>query len=72
VFRPCPQKAPKRSKRITTTTITALNNEHSYGRWRAYSQSKLANALFAVELDRGLRVRGSRQGCRAGILPGSG
>ena len=26
--------------------------EQSYGRWSAYSQSKLANLLFTLELDR--------------------
>jgi NAD(P)-dependent dehydrogenase (short-subunit alcohol dehydrogenase family) len=29
-----------------------------YGRWRAYSQSKLANLLFVAELDRRLRAAG--------------
>jgi NAD(P)-dependent dehydrogenase (short-subunit alcohol dehydrogenase family) len=29
-----------------------------YGRWRAYSQSKLANLLFVAELDRRLRTAG--------------
>jgi NAD(P)-dependent dehydrogenase (short-subunit alcohol dehydrogenase family) len=32
-----------------------LQSEHSYGPWRAYNQSKLANALFTLELDRRLR-----------------
>jgi len=35
-----------------------LQGEHGYGRWRAYSQSKLANALFTLELDRRLRAAG--------------
>jgi NAD(P)-dependent dehydrogenase (short-subunit alcohol dehydrogenase family) len=30
-----------------------------YGRWRAYGQSKLANLLFAFELDRRARVAGA-------------
>ena len=33
-----------------------LQSEHGYGRWRAYNQSKLANALFTLELDRRLRA----------------
>ena len=36
-----------------------LQGEHGYGRWRAYSQSKLSNLLFAFELDRRLREAGS-------------
>ena len=36
-----------------------LNSEQRYGRWRAYSQSKLANALFTVELERRLRASGA-------------
>lgn len=35
-----------------------LQMEHSYGRQRAYSRSKLANLLFAAELDRRLRRAG--------------
>ena len=35
-----------------------LQGEHSYGPWTAYSQSKLANLLFALELDRQARTRG--------------
>ena len=36
-----------------------LQGERGYGRWRAYGQSKLANLLFAFELDRRLRDAGS-------------
>lgn len=36
-----------------------LQRERSYNRWRAYGQSKLANLLFAMELDRRLRAAGS-------------
>ena len=36
-----------------------LGGEHRYFRWRAYGQSKLANLLFALELDRRLRAAGS-------------
>ena len=35
-----------------------LQSVQSYGPWRAYCQSKLANLLFAYELDRLLRRRG--------------
>ena len=33
--------------------------EGAYGRWQAYSQSKLANLLFAFELDRRARAAGT-------------
>ncbi|MEA2330336.1 MAG: hypothetical protein QOH58_474 [Thermoleophilaceae bacterium] len=36
-----------------------LGGERRYFRWRAYSQSKLANLLFALELERRLRAAGS-------------
>jgi NAD(P)-dependent dehydrogenase (short-subunit alcohol dehydrogenase family) len=36
-----------------------LNGERRYFRWSAYGQSKLANLLFALELDRRLRASGS-------------
>jgi NAD(P)-dependent dehydrogenase (short-subunit alcohol dehydrogenase family) len=36
-----------------------LQAEKRYARWRAYGQSKLANLLFALELDRRLRAAGS-------------
>jgi NAD(P)-dependent dehydrogenase (short-subunit alcohol dehydrogenase family) len=36
-----------------------LGGERRYFRWRAYSQSKLANLLFALELDRRLRAADS-------------
>jgi NAD(P)-dependent dehydrogenase (short-subunit alcohol dehydrogenase family) len=35
-----------------------LQGTERYGRWRAYSQSKLANLLFAFELDRRARAAG--------------
>ena len=37
-----------------------LQSEQGYKRWRAYGQSKLANLLFARELDRRLRAAGSK------------
>ncbi len=36
-----------------------LHGERRYRRWRAYGQSKLANLMFALELDRRLRAAGS-------------
>jgi NAD(P)-dependent dehydrogenase (short-subunit alcohol dehydrogenase family) len=36
-----------------------LAGEHHYFRWRAYAQSKLANLLFALELERRLSAAGS-------------
>ena len=35
-----------------------LQGSERYGRWRAYSQSKLANLVFAFELDRRARAAG--------------
>ena len=35
------------------------NGEQRYDRWQAYGQSKLANVMFALELDQRLRARGS-------------
>ncbi len=35
-----------------------LMGKENYSRWRAYSQSKLANALFAIELNRRLQNNG--------------
>jgi NAD(P)-dependent dehydrogenase (short-subunit alcohol dehydrogenase family) len=35
-----------------------LQGEQHYSRWGAYAQSKLANLLFAFELDRRLRTAG--------------
>ncbi len=38
---------------------TSLQSTRRYHRWKAYGQSKLANLLFALELDRRLRGAGS-------------
>ena len=45
--------------RLGSIRLDDLQSEHGYGRWRAYSQSKLANALFTLELDRRLRAAGA-------------
>jgi len=55
--------------RVVTVTSTAhwygrihfhdLQGERRYYRWSAYGQSKAANILFALELDRRLRAAGS-------------
>jgi NAD(P)-dependent dehydrogenase (short-subunit alcohol dehydrogenase family) len=45
--------------RIGSIRLDDLQSEHGYGRWRAYNQSKLANALFTLELDRRLRTAGA-------------
>src|ERR1700688_291287 len=37
-----------------------LQLEHSYGKWRAYGQSKLANLLFAYELQRRIEAAGHK------------
>jgi NAD(P)-dependent dehydrogenase (short-subunit alcohol dehydrogenase family) len=45
--------------RIGRITFDNLQRERGYNRWSAYGQSKLANLLFALELDRRLRAAGS-------------
>jgi NAD(P)-dependent dehydrogenase (short-subunit alcohol dehydrogenase family) len=55
-----------RSARVVTVASNAhlrgqmrfddLQSEHEYKRWRVYSQSKLANLLFAYEFDRRLKA----------------
>jgi NAD(P)-dependent dehydrogenase (short-subunit alcohol dehydrogenase family) len=46
-------------KTVRHIAFDNLNGERHYFRWNAYGQSKLANLLFALELDRRLRARGS-------------
>jgi NAD(P)-dependent dehydrogenase (short-subunit alcohol dehydrogenase family) len=45
--------------RIGRIAFENLGGDRRYFRWRAYGQSKLANLLFALELDRRLRAAGS-------------
>jgi NAD(P)-dependent dehydrogenase (short-subunit alcohol dehydrogenase family) len=45
--------------RFGSIRLDDLNSEHRYSGWRAYGQSKLANALFTLELDRRLRAAGA-------------
>jgi NAD(P)-dependent dehydrogenase (short-subunit alcohol dehydrogenase family) len=46
-------------KTVRGIAFDNLSGERRYFRWSAYGQSKLANLLFALELDRRLRARGS-------------
>jgi NAD(P)-dependent dehydrogenase (short-subunit alcohol dehydrogenase family) len=45
--------------RIGRIAFDNLSGDRRYFRWRAYGQSKLANLMFALELDRRLRAAGS-------------
>jgi NAD(P)-dependent dehydrogenase (short-subunit alcohol dehydrogenase family) len=45
--------------RIGRIAFDNLGGDRRYFRWRAYGQSKLANLMFALELDRRLRAAGS-------------
>jgi NAD(P)-dependent dehydrogenase (short-subunit alcohol dehydrogenase family) len=45
--------------KIGRISFDNLDGDRHYFRWRAYGQSKLANLLFALELDRRLRSQGS-------------
>ena len=55
--------------RFASLRLDDLHGEHGYGRWRAYARSKLANALFTLELDRRLRATGAAA-LSAGAHPG--
>jgi len=46
--------------RMGSISLADLQSNHGYRPWRAYNQSKLANALFTLELDRRLRAVGAR------------
>jgi NAD(P)-dependent dehydrogenase (short-subunit alcohol dehydrogenase family) len=46
-------------KTVRGIAFDNLGGERRYFRWNAYGQSKLANLLFALELDRRLRAQGS-------------
>jgi NAD(P)-dependent dehydrogenase (short-subunit alcohol dehydrogenase family) len=45
--------------RIGKINFDDLQSERKYQNWRAYGQSKLANLMFALELDRRARAAGS-------------
>jgi NAD(P)-dependent dehydrogenase (short-subunit alcohol dehydrogenase family) len=46
-------------KTVRGISFDNLNGDRRYFRWNAYGQSKLANLLFALELDRRLGAKGS-------------
>src|SRR6266511_663129 len=47
-----------RHKQATGIDFDNLQGERHYAQWGAYDQSKLANAMFVLELDRRLRAAG--------------
>jgi NAD(P)-dependent dehydrogenase (short-subunit alcohol dehydrogenase family) len=51
--------------RYGTMSFDDLNAERRYGRWSAYCQSKLANLLFTLELQRRLEAAGSHSRAHA-------
>ena len=58
-----------RHKQASSIDFGDLQGEHTYRPWRAYDQSKLANAMFVLELDRRLRAAGLNV-VSAGAHPG--
>ncbi|HEX7610172.1 MAG TPA: oxidoreductase [Solirubrobacteraceae bacterium] len=46
--------------KMGTIDFDDLQSERGYRRWSAYGQSKLADLMFALELDRRLRAAGSK------------
>lgn len=46
--------------RIGTIRFDDINWEHGYRKWLAYGQSKLANLLFCIELERRLEKSGAK------------
>ena len=58
--RPRRHASPRGAHRIGPIELDDLNWERrSYNAWRAYGQSKLANLLFTLELERRLTAAGS-------------
>jgi NAD(P)-dependent dehydrogenase (short-subunit alcohol dehydrogenase family) len=53
-----------------TVNFEDLQREQSYGKWEAYGQSKLANLLFAYELQRRLDDAGITDTLSVGCHPG--
>ncbi|AWB93813.1 oxidoreductase [Aeromicrobium chenweiae] len=45
---------------IDLTSLTPQGSSRRYRRWQSYAESKLANLLFALELDRRAKATGSR------------
>jgi len=46
--------------RMGSIRFDDLNWEHGYGKWRAYGQSKLANLLFTLELERRIQAHAAK------------
>lgn len=56
--------------KIGSINFADLNSEKSYGKWRAYGQSKLANLLFTFELQRRLDAAGAAAPLSMAAHPG--
>ena len=56
--------------RMGEVNFDDLNREQSYGKWEAYGQSKLANLLFAYELQRRLEAADITETISVGCHPG--